>query len=198
MNASFLLLAPIVLASAGIAQTVVVRDKLVALPPISICQDGATHQTIVTKQRLRPNGFDLSKFVGMPVEVTGTASAITCKFVTVKSIVVITEDQSSAASSVGGTAKVDFYGTANSVYAVYLGGLATSSLFLPGILGPIHIDPNAFVFLGVYAPSGTAKPYLTLSAPANTVPTGVPFYTQAVSVKGPGKDEMTNVDAFQF
>lgn len=179
------------------AQSITVRDKLVALPPVSICQDGATHQTIVTKHRLRPGKFDLTKFVGKPVEVTGTPGAVTCKFIIVSAIKVITADQTSVPSKSTTTVKVEFYGTASSVYALYLGGLATTPFNLPGINGPIHLNPSLFFFLGVYNPTGSTKPYATFTAPATPAVLGVNFYDQAVSVTA-ANAEMTNVDVFKF
>lgn len=200
---SSLLLPAVLLLTASVsttalsAQAITVRDKLVALPPVSICQDGATHQTIATKHRLRPGVFDLSKFVGMPVEVTGTPGAITCKYVDVTAIKVTSENQSSVASKTATTAKVEFFGTPASVYMLFLGGLASSPLFLPGINGPIHLDPNAFVFLGVYTPASASVPYATFTAPLSSVSLGINIYDQAVAIKT-GYGEMTNVDTFKF
>ena len=193
-----LLTAALLFGSLGIAQVkVVLRDKLVALSLISPCQDGATHAAIVTGHRLRPNGFDLSKFVGVPVEVTGTTGAITCKFVTVTGISVIKFDQRSVPSKTATTVKVEFYGTANAVYVLYAGALAANEFFLPSILGPIHLTPAAVVYLGTHSPSSSTKPYLTLTATLTPALIGVNFYDQAVAVTGTGGD-MTNVDAFKF
>ena len=183
------------------AQTVVLRDTIEALPPISICQDGATHQTVVTKQRLWPaRGTSLAGYVGKPVHIEGTPGQVTCKFLNVTKINVIPAYQYSVASTTSTTVKVDFYGVGaiGDVYYLYVGGLASNAITLPGITGPIHLDPAAFLRLAVFPPLGAGKPYLSLSAPRTPATLNVDFHTQAVVVHSKGTAEMTNVDKFRF
>ena len=196
MRFSLVLLTVSLLSTSLFAQ-VTVRDKLVALPPVSICQDGATHKTIVTNHRLRPGAFNLGNFFGMPIEVTGTPGSVTCKFLNVTAIRAITVDQRSVASKTATTAKVEFYGTDKNVYFLYAGALSPNSLVLPGIDGPIHLNPNAVVFLGTFTPISTSVPYATFFAPLTSVTLGVNIFDQAVAAQT-GTAQMTNVDVFKF
>jgi hypothetical protein len=194
-----LLSAVLLTANLAVAQApVTVRDTIYALPPFSTCMDGATHATTATGHRLRPGAFNLKNFLGKPVEITGTRGGLArCPNVTVTAIRTLAAGQSSTPSSTSTQVKVEFYGTANNVYALYAGALAKSALRLPGINGPIHIHPGLFVFLGVFTPSGSSKPYLTLTAPNTPAVRGVNFYDQAISVGATG-NEMTNVDVFKL
>lgn len=197
MRIAALALSTFFISQAALAQsTVTFRDVIKALPLISICQDGATHATVATEQRLRPNGFKLAGFVGQAVEVTGIPGAVTCKYLDVTAIKAIKAAQSSKTSS-GAQLTVEFYGAPIGVYAVYFGALGNSSFTLPGITGPIHLDPVVNIPLGLYAPASTSVPYLKLSTPSNPSLLGVNFFTQAV-VTGAGSAEMSNVDVFSF
>lgn len=192
----------ILLPTIGSAQQVVVRDTIVALPPISICQDGATHVTACTGMRLRPAQFgNLAPFVGQPLEITGTAGMITCPFVDVSSVTVLQVSQSSSTLVGGASMAVTFSGSApaGTSYLLFLStGLASPPVTLPPVVGPIHLDLGQTVFLGTFTPQGTGNPYFSIRVPLNPALQGIPFYDQVGALHLNGTVETTNADCFMF
>lgn len=203
MHRSFLTTAALLVFPAfAPAQLVTVRDTIVALPPISFCQDGATHVTVCTGLRLRPRGVpDLSPFVGQAIEITGRSGMITCSFVDVSSVTVLPSSQFSSTSTGTGTMSVSFSGAApaGTVYLLFLsGGLANPPTMQPPIMGTIHLPVAQAVFSGVFVPMGTGMPYHTITVPLNPSLQGIPFYDQVAAVNSNGTIDTTNVDCFMF
>lgn len=189
-------------ALAARAQTITVRDTIVALPPISFCQDGATHRTTCTNLRLRPGALaSLAQFVGQPLEITGTPGAITCPFVTVQTVSVIGNSQFAVPSTTATSMTVEFFGTGpvGDVFLLFVAPnlQATPSTF-PPFFGPVHLDPATTIFLGVFAPLGTTTPYHSLTFPFNPALVGFDLFDQALAVHGNGTAETTPVDCFAF
>jgi hypothetical protein len=190
------------LATTAKAQVVVARDHIVALPPVSICQDGATHQTVITRHRLRPNNFNLNALVGKAVEIAGNSRTITCTYIDLTSVKALAADQSSVTSRPSrATLQVDFFGTAptGTLYMLYLSvGVANTPLLINGIGGPIHLDLNAYLRVpGTFLPAGASTPYASVVFQLVPNVLGIDFYSQAVAVNA-NQAEMTNVDTFRW
>src|SRR5690606_11836802 len=96
--------------------------------------------------------------------------------------------------------RVDFYGTSatSAPYLLYVGmSILKAPITLPGIQGPIHLDPSMMVLVGTFPTLGAATPYTTLSTPRDPALVGIDFFNQAVALSG-GSVRMTNVDTFRF
>lgn len=197
---SRLLFAGLLLAPCLAAQ-VVVRDTIVPLPPLSICQDGATHRTTCTGLRLRPGVLrDLVPFERQPLEITGNPGMITCAFVDVTAIRVLPTNQFVLAGTAGGTMTAQFHGDAPAghVFLVFLATGIAGPITVPPFQGPVHLDPARAVFVGLFVPLGTATPYHTVSFPANPLLQGIGFFDQAVALDPAGAASTTIVDCFEF
>ena len=190
------------LAAAAAAQQVTIRDTIEALPPISFCQDGATHRTICTNQRLRPGAVgNLVPFEGVPVEITGTPGAITCAFVTVSSIAVQANAQFAVTTTTTTTMSLDFFGDgpAGDVYLLFIGlRLQAAPTMFPPFTGPVHLDPAGSWFVGLSVPQGATTPYHSLTFPFTPGLIGVDFFDQALTLHSSGAGETTVVDCFAF
>ena len=186
-------------ASVSIAQ-ITVRDTIVALPPISICNDGATHRTVCTNLRLRPSAAgSLTAFEGLPLEITGTPGAVTCQFVNVQSVSIVNNTHFSATSATATTMTVDFFGAgvAGDVFLLLIGpSLLPSPPVIPAI-GPVHLDLGSAVFVGAFLPS-ISTPFHSLVLPYNAALIGIDFYDQSLALHSNGVTETTVVDCFQF
>ena len=186
-------------ASASIAQ-ITVRDTIVALPPISICNDGATHRTVCTNRRLKPGvAGSLSAFEGLPLEITGTPGAVTCQFVSVQSVSIVNNTHFSSTSATATTMTVDFFGSGapGDVFLLLIGpSLLPNPPVIPTI-GPVHLDLASAVFVGAFLPS-IATPFHSLALPYNAALIGVEFYDQSLALHSNGVTETTVVDCFQF
>jgi hypothetical protein len=198
---AFAALAPFALACSIDAQ-ITVRDTILPLAPISICQDGATHYTVCTRYRLRPpRGGSLSQYVGQPLEITGVPGAVTCQFVDVTSVVPLGVHQLTTTSSSTTSLSVSFAGVGAATDGFFLFfdfRLRTAPLSIPGITGPIHLDPATMIYLGTYQPAGAGAPFLTVTVPNLPQYQGVRFFDQTLVLHAGGALEMTNVDCFQF
>ena len=194
-------LALALLSTSTIAQNrIVVRDTIYPLPPISFCQDGATHATTCTDLRLRPGTVgNLQPFEGVAVELTGDQGAITCSFVTLTSLTVLPASQQTTPSNSGGTMTVQFAGAAQpgDVYLLFLGLNLTAPFLQPGVSGTVHLDPASTVFVGVFSPMGLSTPFHTIALPSNPALQGIDFYDQSLALSN-GAVETTNVDCFRF
>lgn len=181
---------------------ITVRDTIVALPPFSICQDGATHVTVCTNHRLRPAQVgNLVPFEGLPLEIAGMPGAITCLFVDVQAVTVLSNEQFATTAHAATTMSASFYGTGpvGDVYLLFLApSLAPVPVTYPFLQGPVHVDPATAVFAGVFAPLGAAAPYRTLTLPLNPAAFGIPLFDQALVVHASGLLETSVVDTFQF
>lgn len=184
------------------AQQITVRDTIVALPPISFCQDGATHRTSCTNLRLRPGLLgSLTQFEGWPLEITGTPGAVTCPFVTVSSVTIVTNQQFAATSTTATTMSIDFFGSGptGDVFLLFMGlSLQPAPSTFPPFVGPVHLDPANAWFVGVFAPQGPNLPYHTITFPFTPGLVGVDFFGQALAVHQTGVPETTVVDCFGF
>ena len=90
-------------------------------------------------------------------------------------------------------------GQAGDFYLLFLGlGLAPAPATLPWFAGPVHLDPNGSVFLGLFLPLGPTVPYHSLSFPANPAWIGLRLYDQALALHVTGLLETTPVDCFAF
>ncbi|MCA8955643.1 MAG: hypothetical protein KDC87_06200 [Planctomycetes bacterium] len=196
LRKTLLTFATIAMAGTASAQ-VVIRDKITKLPP-STCQDGATHQAVITGHRLRPGSFDLTKFEGQPVEIQGTPGQVTCPFVTVTAIQALLVDQTTVATKTATTMTAAFSckGSFFDLISVYVSTRNNSAFFIPGIAGPCHLEPNIAILVGFRAWFG--DPYLTVSIPLDPALVGVDFFDQAVLSRKPSPPEWTNVDTFRF
>lgn len=195
-----IVLSTIISTTAAAQGTVVVRDKIEPLPPFSICQDGATHRTVVTRHRLLSK-TSLKQFEGKAVEILGTPGRNICKFLQVSSVTVLPNDQWTVATKTPATLKVDFFGSGGATdrFMVFLSvRLANPAFFLPLIQGPIHLDAVFNIALGTHLPLGSTTPYLSLSTPTNPNLLGIDFFDQAVVLRTGGTVEMSNVDTFRF
>lgn len=181
---------------------ITVRDTITPLPPISICQDGATHRTVCTNLRLRPGGLgSLTQFEGWPLEITGTPGAVTCQFVTVSSVTILTNEQFSMTTTTATTMSVDFFGSGpnGDVFLLFVAPvLQPTPTTFPPFLGPVHLDPTFTLFIGLFAPLGPNNPYHTISFPYDPAAIGIDFYDQCLAVHATATPETTVVDCFRF
>lgn len=181
---------------------ITVRDTIEALPPVSICQDGATHRTTCTNLRLRPGLLtSLTQFEGWPLEITGMPGAVTCQFVDVQSVTILTNQQFAMTSSSTLQLTVDFFGTGpvGDVFLLFWGfGLSPTASTFPPFVGPVHLDPANALFLGVFLPQGPNIPYYSLSIPSSPAFQGVEYYDQALVLRAGAVPETSVVDCFQW
>jgi len=109
--------------------------------------------------------------------------------------------QLSATSAGGGALTVEFFGDAPQgalFYLVISATLASPPFGVPGITGPVHVDPATWVPIGPFAPVGTSNAYFVLQVPDVPALHNVTFYDQCVALHSGQVAETTNVDCWSW